>query len=366
MDSITLDGKLQMSPLRPELAASTNPTPSEAGSSNQAFTVHEEGSEMCAAAASGNINCLREILELGAISVDQGDYDSRTALHLAASEGLLDTVQFLVEGSWSAERLPHGANLSPIDRWGGTPLDDAVRGEQRAVANYLRSRGAQSGSGHGSKGDAVMLCVAAARGDVQCLREQLLSRGISPDISDHDKRTPVHLAASEGQMAVLRFLVEEVHCNVNPIDGRQHTPLDDATREHRTEAAAYLLNHGVATDPNPNPSPSPSPNPYPNPNPNPNQAAAYLREMGGKMQRTKPSDGRFSREFAKVAKHASPRRLMQRKVRTAENANPNPSPNPNLSPNPNQGAHRRGRTGGHLDAALVAPRQHIARYQYAP
>ena len=282
MDSITLDGKLQMSPLRPELAAATNPTPSEAGSSNQAFTVHEEGSEMCAAAASGNINCLREILELGAISVDQGDYDSRTALHLAASEGLLDTVQFLVEGSWSAERLPHGANLSPIDRWGGTPLDDAVRGEQRAVANYLRSRGAQSGSGHGSKGDAVMLCVAAARGDVQCLREQLLSRGISPDISDHDKRTPVHLAASEGQMAVLRFLVEEVHCNVNPIDGRQHTPLDDATREHRTEAAAYL------------------------------------REMGGKMQRTKPSDGRFSREFAKVAKHASPRRLMQRKTRTAE------------------------------------------------
>ena len=286
MGSITLDGKLQMSPLRQEMAGgtSTNPTPSEAGSSNQAFTVHEEGSEMCAAAASGNINCLREILELGAISVDQGDYDSRTALHLAASEGLLDTVQFLVEGSWSAERLPHGANLSPIDRWGGTPLDDAVRGEQRAVANYLRARGAQSGSGHGSKGDAVMLCVAAARGDVQCLREQLLSRGISPDISDQNRRTPVHLAASEGQMAVLRFLVEEVRCNVNPIDGRQHTPLDDATREHRTEAAAYL------------------------------------REMGGKMQRTKPSDGRFSREFAKVAKHASPRRLMQRKPRTSEDA----------------------------------------------
>ena len=316
MGSITLDGKLQMSALRHEVAGgtSTNPTPSEAGSSSQTFTVHEEGSEMCAAAASGNINCLREILELGAISVDQGDYDSRTALHLAASEGLLETVQFLVEGSWSVERLPHGANLSPIDRWGGTPLDDAVRGEQHAVANYLRGRGAQSGSGHGSKGDAVMLCVAAARGDVQCLREQLLSRGISPDISDQNKRTPVHLAASEGQMAALRFLVEEVRCNVNPVDGTQHTPLDDATREHRTEAAAYL------------------------------------REMGGKMQRTKPSDGRFSREFAKVAataatllnhacnlpkraplqcfplkhtqvaKHASPRRLMQKKSRTCEDA----------------------------------------------
>ena len=98
MGSIALDSKLSMSPLRHEAAggASTNPTPSEAGSSNQASTVYEEGSEMCAAAASGNIDLLREILELGAISVDQGDYDSRTALHLAASEGLLETVKFLV------------------------------------------------------------------------------------------------------------------------------------------------------------------------------------------------------------------------------------------------------------------------------
>ena len=246
MGSIALDSKLSMSPLRHEAAggASTNPTPSEAGSSNQASTVYEEGSEMCAAAASGNIDLLREILELGAISVDQGDYDSRTALHLAASEGLLDTVQFLVEGSWSTERLPHGANLSPVDRWGGTPLDDAVRGEQNAVANYLRARGAQSGVGNGrypylrARGDAVMLCVAAARGDMQCLREQVLSRGKNPDLRDQNKRTPVHLAASEGQMAALRFLVEEARCDVNPIDGRQHTPLDDATREHRTEAAA--------------------------------------------------------------------------------------------------------------------------------
>ena len=28
--------------------------------------------------------------------VNQGDYDQRTALHLAASEGLLETVKFLV------------------------------------------------------------------------------------------------------------------------------------------------------------------------------------------------------------------------------------------------------------------------------
>ena len=156
MGSIALDSKLSMSPLRHEAAggASTNPTPSEAGSSNQASTVYEEGSEMCAAAASGNIDLLREILELGAISVDQGDYDSRTALHLAASEGLLDTVQFLVEGSWSTERLPHGAKLSPVDRWGGTPLDDALRSSHGPVAAFLRSQGAKKGVQSGQPGQS--------------------------------------------------------------------------------------------------------------------------------------------------------------------------------------------------------------------
>ena len=129
MGSLALDSKLSMSPLRHEAAGgtSTNPTPSEAGSSNQASTVYEEGSEMCAAAASGNIDLLREILELGAISVDQGDYDSRTALHLAASEGLLPVVVFLLEDAH--------AEHSPVDRWGG-----ASPAAPRAAAT--RARGA--------------------------------------------------------------------------------------------------------------------------------------------------------------------------------------------------------------------------------
>ena len=54
--------------------------------------------------------------------VDSSDYDHRTPLHLAASEGLLPVVVFLLEDA--------GAEHSPTDRWGGTPLDDAVRSTQ--------------------------------------------------------------------------------------------------------------------------------------------------------------------------------------------------------------------------------------------
>lgn len=46
-----------------------------------------------------------------AADVNSHDYDGRSALHLAASEGKLGAVQLLLE---------RGARVNPLDRWGGT------------------------------------------------------------------------------------------------------------------------------------------------------------------------------------------------------------------------------------------------------
>ena len=48
------------------------------------------------------------------VDVNAGDYDKRTALHLAAGEGHAGVVQLLCE---------RGANVNIEDRWGGRPLD---------------------------------------------------------------------------------------------------------------------------------------------------------------------------------------------------------------------------------------------------
>lgn len=68
-----------------------------------------------------------------------GDYDYRTPLHLASSNGHLDVVDYLL----SEVGFEH---VNPIDRWNGTPYDDALRDNHTEVAEYLRSVGGRRGT----------------------------------------------------------------------------------------------------------------------------------------------------------------------------------------------------------------------------
>jgi glutaminase len=61
------------------------------------------------------------------------DYDSRTALHLAASNGNISIVDKLL-------RI-EGIEVNSVDRVGGTPLEDAYRHNQTVVAQMLTQAG---------------------------------------------------------------------------------------------------------------------------------------------------------------------------------------------------------------------------------
>ena len=89
------------------------------------------------------------------------DYDRRTALHVAASEGHLPVVQFL---------LSRGAKMNVSDRWGGSPLDDAHRHRHLAVAKFLRERGGRTGSVKNNLTVNNNLISAAALGDMEGVR----------------------------------------------------------------------------------------------------------------------------------------------------------------------------------------------------
>ena len=63
-----------------------------------------------------------------------GDYDLRTPLHLAASNGHFKTVRYLVEKC--------GVEVNCKDRWGSTPLNDAAK---QNIIDFLLEKGGEYG-----------------------------------------------------------------------------------------------------------------------------------------------------------------------------------------------------------------------------
>ncbi|KAJ8257958.1 hypothetical protein GJAV_G00191590 [Gymnothorax javanicus] len=109
------------------------------------------------AAYSGDVSAMRRIA-LSAMDMEQKDYDSRTALHVAAAEGHLDAVLFLTEE----------CRVNPFitDRWGNSALDDAMQFGQEHVAKVLQEyqrvhkmQESQSDAGDHGKLEAVNMMI---------------------------------------------------------------------------------------------------------------------------------------------------------------------------------------------------------------
>lgn len=150
--------------------------------------------KLCEAAAKGELVEVKRLVAAGA-RPDTGDYDSRTPAHLAASEGRLDVLRYLVKQD--------DVDVNARDRWGGTPLTDAVRHRRADVVAWLKANG-----GHMQHTDAMQgeLHDLAANGKDAELA-QLLDSGIDPNIPDYDRRTAIHLAAAEGHASTVQLLV---------------------------------------------------------------------------------------------------------------------------------------------------------------
>lgn len=69
--------------------------------------------------------------------MNQGDYDQRTALHLSAAEGRVLALDYLVNSA--------GAMHSPVDRWGSTPLQDAIANGHEICMRVLVAYGGDLG-----------------------------------------------------------------------------------------------------------------------------------------------------------------------------------------------------------------------------
>ncbi|KNA16610.1 hypothetical protein SOVF_087760 [Spinacia oleracea] len=98
----------------------------------------EEGVRLMFLANEGDLEGINEVLDSG-IDVNFKDIDSRTPLHVASCQGFPGVVQLLLE---------RGAEVDPKDRWGSTPLADAIYYKNQDVIKLLGKHGANMASMH--------------------------------------------------------------------------------------------------------------------------------------------------------------------------------------------------------------------------
>ena len=101
----------------------------------------ESVARLLEAATKGDTFEMSKILEQkgNGLSVHTTDAMARTALHAAASEGMLEAVRYLMK---------QGAEINAKDAWDSTALDDAIKFQHKEVESFLLSSGGQVSSTH--------------------------------------------------------------------------------------------------------------------------------------------------------------------------------------------------------------------------
>ncbi|MFB0554352.1 MAG: ankyrin repeat domain-containing protein [Phycisphaerae bacterium] len=211
------------------------------------------------AAAIGDVNMVRSLLEKG-VEVDSWDGShKKTALQRAAMSGHKDVVELL---------LAKGARIDAQDDWpGGTALDYAAEKGHKEIAELLIARGADANAKRTYPAGDTPLHSALRAGHKDII-ELLITKGADVNAKNNNGQTPldiavtnnrkdiielllakgadtsIHVAALIGDLARVRTFLEE-GTNVNVKDDSGYTPFHYAIWYSKTDIARLLIEKGA-------------------------------------------------------------------------------------------------------------------------
>ncbi|KAL3900854.1 MAG: hypothetical protein SGPRY_012381 [Prymnesium sp.] len=189
----------------------------------------EEGQHLCDVLRRGLIPQLQLLLDCG-VAVNSATFDERCALHLAAAEGNVQAVEVLLNAH---------ADPNMKDRWGGTPLRDAVREGHVKVAQMIRDAGGRLAFSQAEEFAEMSARVQNSDGDGISM---LVDCGVDVNETDYLGRTALHVAASTGRANMAKLLLS-LDAKINKPDMWGHTPMMEAAHAAHGELASMLQEH---------------------------------------------------------------------------------------------------------------------------
>ena len=162
-------------------------------------------------------------------------YRSRTLLHAASADGMVDVAEWLLNIDADASaRVPYSHR---------TPPHFAAANRHLDIIQISLAHGVDVDATAGADHD-VPLHGASSSGQVDTT-QLLIEHGVGVHARDQDQSTPLHLASwSRGNAETVQLLIEH-GADVHARDQYQSTPLHLASSEGDAEMVQLLIEHGA-------------------------------------------------------------------------------------------------------------------------
>ena len=194
---------------------------------------------LLAAAAKGDEQALRKVIEGGLDKIDTVDQEGRSPLALAAASASVGCVSLLLDAGFKPEVC------STI---GDTPLHAAAqRGRLEAIRLLLEARAAVDVQ---NQAGITPLYAASFGGHVECVAA-LCDAAASVIARRPDGSTPVHIACKQGHAPVLKVLLSRAPELARQTMQGGTGPLFVSAAYNRLACLRVLLGHGAEVDGSP-------------------------------------------------------------------------------------------------------------------